>query len=157
VVVTGGSARDSEGDYPMAYYTAKYAAADGALIWEQRYNGPGNGTDIARTAVVERSGDVAVSGISLGSGGIYGLFTAKYAAADGALLWTKRFATPGRNADYGDTNRQLAITPDGGVAITASSPNGKADFLTVKYVPVETTTLAATGVGTTTASPGQTC
>ena len=27
------------------YYTAKYAAADGALLWEKRYNGPANGDD----------------------------------------------------------------------------------------------------------------
>jgi hypothetical protein len=42
VIVTGSS---YNGDSSADYYTAKYAAADGALLWEQRYNGPANGSD----------------------------------------------------------------------------------------------------------------
>src|SRR5688572_25942779 len=29
------------------YYTAKYAAGDGHLLWEKRYNGTGQGDDVA--------------------------------------------------------------------------------------------------------------
>ena len=45
VVVTGAS---SYGNGAIDFYTAKYAAADGALLWEKRYNGPANGDDRAR-------------------------------------------------------------------------------------------------------------
>ena len=40
VVVTGSSYTSA---FNADYYTAKYAAADGALLWQQRYNGPDNG------------------------------------------------------------------------------------------------------------------
>ena len=35
---------DESGDIQdsVDYYTAKYAAADGALLWEKPYNGPAN-------------------------------------------------------------------------------------------------------------------
>ena len=46
VVVTGYSDNGTNDDY----YTAKYAAADGALLWEKRYNGPANGDDYVAPA-----------------------------------------------------------------------------------------------------------
>jgi hypothetical protein len=88
VVVTGtivGS--DSNEDI----YTAKYAAADGALLWEKRYNGPRNGSDRASAMALDGSGNVVVTGTTVGSDRTDDFYTAKYAAADGVLLWEKRY------------------------------------------------------------------
>lgn len=85
VVVTGSA---SSGGFD--YYTAKYAAADGALLWEKRYNGPANGWDVARAVAVDGSDNVVVTGSS-GDGTHTDYYTAKYAAADGTLLWEKRY------------------------------------------------------------------
>ena len=53
VVVTGSS----EGNGSFAdYYTAKYATANGALLWEQRYNGPANRYDYADAVAVDANG-----------------------------------------------------------------------------------------------------
>ena len=63
VVVTGSSCNGGRSD--SDYYTAKYAAADGALLWEKRYNGPANGVRQCQPAVaVDGSGNVVVTGSS---------------------------------------------------------------------------------------------
>ena len=69
VVVTGRSGQDPEWDddeenIRWDYYTAKYAAADGALLWEQRYNGPASHRDQARAVVTDAAGNVVVTGYS---------------------------------------------------------------------------------------------
>ena len=71
VVVTG---------YSEGAYTAKYAAADGALLWEKRYSG------YARAVAVDSSGNVVLAGSSFGIDSHEDFYTAKHAAADGALL-----------------------------------------------------------------------
>jgi hypothetical protein len=63
------------------YYTAKYATADGALLWEKRYNGPANGDDIVNTArclAIGPNGMVAVTGSSVGSNGANNYATVVY-------------------------------------------------------------------------------
>ena len=64
VAVTGQS---SDASFNGDYYTAKYAAADGALLWEKRYNGPANSDDAASSVVVDSAGNVIVTGISSSS------------------------------------------------------------------------------------------
>jgi len=150
VVVTGTSLSITNG---WDYYTAKYAAADGALLWEKRYNGPGDDNDQAVAVAVDGSGNVVVTGYSVGSGlDIFGgsnhdYYTAKYASADGALLWEKRYNGPGNGNErmgfppwvhFGVASHNLALGPNGMVAITGSSDGnfGSAttyDFATVVY------------------------
>lgn len=51
-------------------YTAKYAAADDALSWEKRYNGPANCTEytaLRRGLALGQSGMVAIAGRSMGT------------------------------------------------------------------------------------------
>jgi hypothetical protein len=125
VVVTGNSSNGTNTDY----YTAKYAAADGALLWEKRYDGPANSFDFAQAVAVDGSGNVVVTG---SSGGDY--CTVKYAAADGALLWEKHYNSPANGYDEVGASHSLALGPNGMVAITGSSRLGTtSDVLTVVY------------------------
>jgi hypothetical protein len=73
-------------------YVAKYAAVDGALLWERRYDGPFHRDDRATTVRVDQSGDVIITGNSIDhpSRYFYANYTAKYAGGDGALLWERR-------------------------------------------------------------------
>jgi len=81
----------------------------------------GSGIAIA----VDGSGNVVVTG------GFGDYYTAKYAAADGALLWEKSYNGPGNGDDWPQTKSSLAIGSDGAVYVTGASDG---DFVTMKYV-----------------------
>jgi hypothetical protein len=71
----------------LDFYTAKYAAANGALLWERRYNGPNNKDDTPSCVAVDTAGNVVVTGTSITLAGGQSGYTAKYLAANGALIW----------------------------------------------------------------------
>ena len=133
VVVTGIS---NGGESGNDYYTAKYASADGALLWENRYNGPANSEDFAKTVAVDRSGNVVVTGSSIVSGSSYDYYTAKYASEDGALLWERRYNGPA-NGDHYPTS--LAVDSSGNVVVTGSSYGigSSAYYYTAKYAAAD--------------------
>jgi hypothetical protein len=135
VVVTGGSGNGAP-NYDHDYYTARYAA-NGALLWEKRYHGPANADDFAQAVAVDGSGNVVVTGNSFNGNGNADYYTAKYAAADGALLWEKRYNGPGNGNDIVGYSRSLALGPNGVVAVTGSSYGDSGadspDFATVAY------------------------
>ena len=125
-VVTGYSSNGTNDDF----YTIKYAAADGALLWEKRYNAPANGSDIALAVAVDGSGNVVATGYS-SNGTNDDFYTVKYAAADGALLWEKRYNGP---ANLRDAALAVAVDAVGNVVVTGQSANGtNDDFYTAKY------------------------
>ena len=80
-------------------YTAKYAAADGALLWEQRYNGPANQADHANALVLDDAGNIVVTGDSVGQGSNSDYYTVKYAAGSGEVLWEARYNGRSKNDD----------------------------------------------------------
>lgn len=132
VVVTGSSG---------GYYTAKYAASDGALLWSRRYQGPANSTDAATAIAVDSQGNVLVTGVSASGAPSQDLdyYTAKYAAADGALLWEKRYNGPG-NGD--DRATSLALDAGGNAVVTGTSSSlqvaaDTGDFYTAKYAAAD--------------------
>jgi outer membrane protein assembly factor BamB len=118
------------------FYTAKYAASDGALLWEQRYNGPANGNDRAQAVALDADGNVVVTGYSFGTGSGYDYYTAKYAAADGALLWEKRYNGP---ANFDDIPRAVAVDTIGNVVVTGNSTvsAGFSESYTAKYAATD--------------------
>jgi len=132
VVVTGNSG---------GYYTAKYAASDGALLWEKRYNGF-SAYGEARAVAVDSSGNVVVTGPSYNRiGGDADYYTAKYAATDGALLWEKRY---NGQKNGGDWAWAVAVDGSANVVVTGQSQsvidvNGNApyDYYTVKYAAAD--------------------
>jgi uncharacterized delta-60 repeat protein len=130
VLVTGFSEINS---FDPDYYTAKYAAADGALLWERRYNGPANASDMPAALVLDSFGNAIVTGASVGNSSGWDFYTAKYAGADGALLWECRY---GSTNNYSDRATEVAVDSNGNVIVTGtttSKATGYPDFYTAKY------------------------
>lgn len=137
VVVTGGSSQDEwvnddDGLTRHDYYTAKYAAADGAILWERRYNGPGNGRDLAQAVVIDASNNVVVTGASFGGTNDMDYYTAKYASVDGALLWEQRYDGPSGGEDKAQA---VALDAGGNVVVAGFSRSSgwDHDAHTIKY------------------------
>ncbi len=127
VYVTGysnGSGTSSD------YATIKYAP-NGDTLWVKRYNGPGNGTDEARSLALDGSGNVYVTGYSIGSGTSGDYATIKY-APNGDTLWVRRYNGPSNNLDYAYA---LALDGSGNVYVTGFSYGSGTsyDYATIKY------------------------
>ena len=107
-VMTGGLASNED------YYTAKFSATDGALLWERRYNGAGNGFDNAYALTVDASGNAIVTGNSAFGFGLSQCIV-KYAATDGALLWEKRVGSDSISL----RPISIAVDPSGNVVVAS--------------------------------------
>ncbi len=115
------------------YATVAYSGA-GVSLWTNRYNGPGNDDDEPVAVVVDRSGNVFVTGISTGSTGDLDYATLAYSGA-GAPLWINRYNGPGNHNDYA---RAMAVDRSGNVFVTGASDRSTTfpahyDFATIKY------------------------
>src|SRR6266511_3689578 len=129
VYVTGasfGSGTD------LDYTTIKYNAADGTEEWVARYNGPGNYVDIARAIAIDGSGNVYVTGESVGTGNDFDYATIKYNPADGTEEWVARYNGPG---NFYAGAADLAIDGSGNVYVTGQSfaSGTTLDYATIKY------------------------
>lgn len=137
VVVTGST---DDGITGRDMLTLKYSGADGSVMWQTRYNGPASSDDVATALAVDSSGNGVVTGKSDGRGGDYDYYTAKFAAADGALLWEKANSVYARN---------LAFGPKGMMVVTGSSGGYTSNFATVVYrenLPPLSVALVPTGI-----------
>src|SRR6266568_4006649 len=121
----GVSAAGAAAQAPHPARTSSPAAAHplavpGAKLWVQRYNGPGNGSDVASSvAVSPGGGTVFVTGASTGATSSSDYLTVAYNAATGARLWTARYNGPG---NAGDGAASVAVSPDGAkVFVTGTS------------------------------------
>jgi WD40 repeat protein len=126
VFVTGSSTGSTSGS---GYATFAYSASTGARLWAARYDGPGDGEDVADSVAVSPGGTkVFVTG---GSAGDYA--TVAYKAFTGAKLWAARYNGPGNRAD---SAWSLAVSPDGAkVFVTGHSvgSTSKDDYATIAY------------------------
>ncbi len=132
VYVTGQSIGSGSG---WDYATLKYNSA-GVLQWATRYNGPGNGLDEAPSLAIDGSGNVYVTGYSVGSGTSIDYATIKYNTA-GVQQWTARYNGPGNS---GDGARALTLDAAGNIYVTGYSAGigTSADYLTLRYSPAGT-------------------
>gem|GEM_PF-415942 len=125
--VTGDVARQY-GSFDMA--TLKYDAS-GVRKWVALYNGIADDYDFAAANAVDDSGNVYVTGYSVGRGSGYDFVTLKY-WTDGTLQWEARYNGPGNDNDLA-----LAMNVDGAgnVYVTGLSagPGSQNDIATVKY------------------------
>jgi uncharacterized delta-60 repeat protein len=133
VYVTGTSDGGSSGSgMPyMDYATIKYNSS-GIVQWVHRYNGPGSSNDEASCLKVDASGNVYVTGKSVGTGTYYDYATLKINAA-GTLLWAARYTGPGSATDEANS---LGVDRAGNVFVTGKSYGGAStnyDYVTIKY------------------------
>jgi len=131
VYVTGRSAGiNSDNDYATLAYTSQ-----GMPLWTNRYNGPGNADDGARAIAVDASGNVYITGTSMGSDSSWDYAMVAY-TANGMLLWTQRYNGPGNDFDQAFA---IAVDSSGNVYVTGESQNtgpfneDYRDYATIKY------------------------
>ncbi|KAF0157600.1 MAG: Uncharacterized protein FD188_2699, partial [Ignavibacteria bacterium] len=127
VYVTGlsyGSGTDDD------YATIKYNS-NGIEQWVQRYNGPGNSDDEAIALTVDGSGNVYVSGRSVGSGTSRDYATIKY-NSNGIEQWVQRYNGPGNSFDEA---RAISVDGSGNIYVTGRSVGSGtfSDYATIKY------------------------
>jgi uncharacterized delta-60 repeat protein len=122
VYVTGYSYNDYTS---YDYATIKYNS-EGQVVWVARYNGPGNGRDVATAIAVDNNGNVYVTGYSYNDYTSYDYATIKY-NSDGQELWVRRYNGPGNGAD---SAKAIAVDNNGNVYVTGYSVG---DYATIKY------------------------
>jgi PKD repeat protein len=143
----GGGALTSAGDRDV--FVAKFAGADGRHLWSRRFGAAL--TDLGNGIGTDASGNVFVTGLfqntvdfgggAFTSAGGRDVFVAKYAAADGQHLWSKRLGSTSIDEGCG-----LAVDGSGEVVVTGSfigtvdfgggpisTPNAGSDAFVVKY------------------------
>ena len=127
VYVTGWSKGIGSG---FDYITIKYNSS-GIQQWVQRYNGPGNGDDQANSISVDGSGNVYVTGQSIGSGTFFDLATIKYNTS-GLLQWVQRYNGSG---NAGDGAYALVVDGTGNIYVTGwiMDSENASDYITIKY------------------------
>lgn len=129
IFVTGSSGGGAN-DLDVA--TVKYTA-DGKLVWDQRYNGPGNGRDEGKDLNVAYDGSVYVTGGSQATDGFLDYVTLKYSKT-GEELWARHYNGP---AGSNDIAMVLTLDVFGKALVTGSSAGigtGN-DYATLKYDP----------------------
>jgi hypothetical protein len=114
------------------YATIKYYP-NGDSAWVRRYNGPGNWDDEACAIAVDSSGNVYVTGKSVGIGTSWDFATIKYDSL-GNELWVQRYNEP----EFGyDEAYALALDRSGNAYVTGYSYSSGTsyDYATIKYYP----------------------
>jgi len=104
--------------------TIKYNT-NGVMLWFARYDGPGNGTDYVNSLVLDKNGNVYLTGYSTGNGtGLHDYITIKYNSVNGFQQWASRYNGPG---NYYDQSQSIALDEFGNIYVTGystSSGNG---------------------------------
>jgi hypothetical protein len=109
VCVTGDSYNTIDKDFA----TVKYLS-DGDTAWVRRYDVTGGGDDSPRALVVDASGNVYVTGYSIGCWGNSDIVTIKY-QPDGAAGWEAIYGGTGNGWDGGSA---IAVDGSGDVYVT---------------------------------------
>lgn len=112
--------------------TIKYDA-NGNQLWAKRFNGTGNGNDVANATVVDGSGNVYVTGRTTSTGGNINYVTIKY-NSNGVQQWVSTFNGVGNASDI---SVAIDISSSGRLYITGTSQNTSAndDIVTIRLNP----------------------
>jgi uncharacterized delta-60 repeat protein len=115
------------------YLTIKYSPG-GTALWTNEYSAMTNGSDDATAIALDGSGNVIVTGNSLGNGTSDDIVTIVY-SNDGAPLSTNRFIS---NGNYNDQANSVATVSSGNILVAGLSekPTGDTEFTLIKYSAV---------------------
>lgn len=113
------------------YATIKYNSS-GQELWVSRYHGPLNSSDDAASALaIDESGNIYVTGFSIGLNNNSDFFTIKYNDT-GDTVWTARYNGPGNGND-----RASSVALDGSANVyvsgTSTGSGTASDFTLIKY------------------------
>jgi hypothetical protein len=128
VYVAGSASRPgTERDYAIVKYDA-----DGSQLWVQKYDGTSSGDDMVRSATIDDSGYVYVTGFSYNSLTLNDYVTAKYESS-GDNVWIRRYDGSCGTGD--DLATVVCVDSDGNVYVTGYGYGiGTSwDYLTIKY------------------------
>ncbi len=127
IIVTGESAGSGTSS---DYATIKYNSA-GVQQWISRYNGPGNGADIANALIVDGTSNTIVTGESIGSGTSSDYATIKYNSS-GVQQWVSRYNGSSNGVDNANA---LIVDGTGNTIVTGESAGSgtSLDYATVMY------------------------
>jgi uncharacterized delta-60 repeat protein len=128
-VYVTGTTRTSGNNWD--YATVKYNSG-GQQQWVAIYNGPGNDDDEAIAIAVDGSGNVYVTGFSIGTSyPDFDYATIKYDSS-GQQQWVARYNGPGEGVD---SATGIALDGSGNTYVTGASTgaSGDYDYATVKY------------------------
>lgn len=76
------------------YILLKYDGSNGVIQWRAQMDGTGHGDDMADAVTTDATGNIYVTGLSLGSSGVNGFLTLKYTPL-GKRLWGQRYNQTG--------------------------------------------------------------
>ncbi len=121
---SGGGSGDSD------YLTVKYDT-NGALVWERRVNGTGNGFDAPESMVIDGSGNVYITGYSLTKDKGYNCLTVSYDSA-GTQRWMSDYDGGDGEDDFGSA---VAVDATESCFVTGYSKTKRdgASYLTIKF------------------------
>lgn len=125
IYICGAMSNGSNYDYYMAKYTPS-----GTLIWEQSYNGSGNGDDIPASLELDGNGNVLITGTTTGQNTMTDISTLKLNGISGAVIWTKTHTAIKPQAAI-----DLVIDFNGNVFVSGTDLTSaqNANILTIKY------------------------
>lgn len=108
-----------------------FISASSFSQWVSRYNGPANGNDGAIAVTSDASGNIYVTGSSVGSSSNLDYLTIKYNSS-GQEQWVARYNGPGNSIDMAHA---IAVDAAGNVIVTGASTSltSVTDYATVKY------------------------
>jgi len=127
-VYVTGSSHDSGTTYD--YVTIKYNSS-GIEQWISRYNGTGNGDDYSSSIVIDNSGNIYITGYSIGIGTDFDYASIKYNSA-GIQQWVNRYNGSGSEDDYA---KSIVVDASENVYVTGRSfgIGSLEDYATIKY------------------------
>lgn len=126
-IYVAGSTYNTNYDYVLIKYNPA-----GTIIWVKQYNGTGNSSDFTSGMTIDNSGNIIITGRSVGTGtALEDCVTIKY-DSDGNVLWVQRY-----NGGLVDAGNEVTIDPNNNIYVCGSKYRtaGNPDYLVIKYQP----------------------
>lgn len=111
----------------------KYRISDGMALWTSSFTPPASGSSEGRSAKIDGSGNIYVTGNAPGTSLNNDYTTVKFSST-GTLLWAKQYNGSGNHEDIAYS---LDLDASGNAIVTGSSRSSSVinteDFITIKY------------------------